>query len=135
MPDLESSAVTRAGFPLPSWAVACLACLVAAMITGCATLSGCRDCDVCATSFVHVSCVSAQALEAGRDATWFEGAALIDGSGGAPVGDSAFLVEDGVFAWVGRQGERQVPDGAERGGSIGQDGDPGAESTPTSTSG
>ena len=84
------------------------------MITGCATLSGCRDCDVCATSFVHVSCVSAQALEAGRDATWFEGAALIDGSGGAPVGDSAFLVEDGVFAWVGRQGERQVPDGAER---------------------
>ena len=47
-------------------------------------------------------------------ATWFEGAALIDGSGGPPVERSAFLVEDGVIAWVGRAGEREAPAGAAR---------------------
>ena len=47
-------------------------------------------------------------------ATWFEGAALIDGSGGPPVERSAFLVEDGVFAWVGPAGEREAPAGAAR---------------------
>ncbi len=49
-----------------------------------------------------------------RDAVWFEGARLIDGNGGAPVERSAFLIEDGAFAWVGAQGEREAPDGAER---------------------
>ena len=48
------------------------------------------------------------------DATWFEGAALIDGGGGPPVERSAFLVEGGVFAWVGRAGEREAPPGAAR---------------------
>ena len=47
-------------------------------------------------------------------ATWFEGARLIDGSGDAPVERSAFLVEDGVFTWVGGQGEREPPNGAAR---------------------
>ena len=45
---------------------------------------------------------------------WFEGARLIDGSGGPPVSRSAFLVEDGVFTWVGREGERDAPPGAPR---------------------
>ena len=45
---------------------------------------------------------------------WLEGARLIDGSGGAPIERSAFLVEDGVFTWVGRQGEREPPAGAAR---------------------
>ena len=44
----------------------------------------------------------------------FEGARLIDGVGGAPIENSAFLVEDGVFTWVGRQGESPPPDGAVR---------------------
>lgn len=48
------------------------------------------------------------------DAVWFEGARLIDGSGGAPIERAAFLVEDGVFAWVGRQGEREPPTAAAR---------------------
>ena len=48
------------------------------------------------------------------DAVWFEGARLIVGDGNAPIESSAFLVEDGVFTWVGRQGENQPPDGAIR---------------------
>ena len=51
---------------------------------------------------------------AAQDATWFEGALLIDGSGDPPVADAAFLVEDGVFAWVGRRGDREPPPGAAR---------------------
>ena len=49
-----------------------------------------------------------------RGGTWFEGARLIDGGGGAPVERSAFLVEDGVFTWVGSQDEREPPAGAAR---------------------
>ena len=111
MADPESSAATRLCFAWPGWVIVCVLSVSSA---GCISSRGCWDCDVCASSLLPVSCVSAAAQEAGRDATWFEGATLIDGSGGAPVGESAFLVEDGVFAWVGRQGERQAPDGAER---------------------
>ena len=49
-----------------------------------------------------------------QDAAWFEGARLIDGSGDAPIERSAFLVEDGVFAWVGAQDEREPPAHAAR---------------------
>ena len=52
--------------------------------------------------------------DAAGNATWFEGARLIDGGGGPPVERSAFLVEDGVFAWAGRAGEREAPQGATR---------------------
>ena len=45
---------------------------------------------------------------------WFEGARLIDGSGGAPVERAAILVQDGFFAWVGRRSEREPPPGADR---------------------
>ena len=52
--------------------------------------------------------------ETAPEATWFEGARLIDGGGGPPVEGSAFLVEGGVFAWVGQAGEREAPPGAAR---------------------
>ena len=66
-------------------------------------------------SLVAVTCGSIDELpDAAPDATWFEGARLIDGGGAAPVEGSAFLVEDGVFAWVGRAGERGAPPGAAR---------------------
>ena len=52
---------------------------------------------------------------AGGDASvWFEGARLIVGDGGPPIEDSAFLVEDGKFAWVGARGSREPPAGAAR---------------------
>ena len=47
-------------------------------------------------------------------ALWFEGARLIAGDGADPIERSAFLVEDGTFTWVGRQGEREPPDDAIR---------------------
>ena len=109
MPDSESLATTRSGMALPGWLVICV---LAVTSLGCATT--CWDCDVCASSVLSVGCVAAQEQTVARDATWFEGARLIDGNGGAPIETSAFLVEDGVFAWVGRQGEREIPQGAER---------------------
>ncbi len=45
---------------------------------------------------------------------WFEGARLIAGDGSAAVENAAFLVEGDVFAWVGKQGQRQPPPGAAR---------------------
>lgn len=47
-------------------------------------------------------------------ATWFEGATLIDGTGGEPIAAAAFLVEDGRFTWVGQEGARRAPEGADR---------------------
>ena len=109
MPDSESLAGTRSGVILPGWLVVCV---VAVSGLGCATT--CWDCDVCASSLISVDCLSAQEREAAGDAAWFEGARLIDGNGGAPIETSVFLVEDGVFTWVGRQGEREAPEGAAR---------------------
>ena len=43
---------------------------------------------------------------------WFTGARLIVGDGNAPIENSAFLVEGNRFAWVGRQGEREPPEGS-----------------------
>ena len=48
------------------------------------------------------------------NAHWFEGATLVVGDGRAPLENSAFLVEDGRFTWVGREAERRSPDGAVR---------------------
>ena len=47
-------------------------------------------------------------------ATVFEGARLITGDGGAPVENSAFIVENGRFTAVGRKGQIKVPSGAAR---------------------
>ena len=93
MPDSESLAMTRSRPPWPVWVAVCLLSVM---------------------SLFSVACVSANAQEAARDAAWFEGARLVDGNGGAPIERAAFLVEDGVFAWVGRQGEREAPEGAAR---------------------
>ena len=84
-----SSAMTRAWPALPGWVVTCAVALFAG------------------------GCAAAQEQQP-RDATWFEGARLIDGNGGAPVERSAFLVEDGIVAWVGAPGEREAPEGAAR---------------------
>src|SRR5215470_7060773 len=42
-------------------------------------------------------------------ATVYEGARLIDGNGGPPIENSAFVVADGKFTQVGRKGELQPP--------------------------
>ncbi len=44
--------------------------------------------------------------------TVFEGARLITGDGSAPIEDSAFMVENGVFTQIGRRGELPAPAGA-----------------------
>jgi imidazolonepropionase-like amidohydrolase len=46
--------------------------------------------------------------------TVFEGARLITGDGGAPIEDSAFVVENNRFTAVGRRGQVPVPPGAAR---------------------
>ena len=48
------------------------------------------------------------------EATLFEGARLITGDGGAPIERSAFLIQNGRFTRVGRQGEVPAPAGAVR---------------------
>ncbi len=69
----------------------------------------------CVLALPAVACAPVdEPPDAAGNATWFEGARLIDGGGGPPVEGSAFLVEDGVFAWVGRAGEREAPPGAAR---------------------
>ena len=46
------------------------------------------------------------------NAVVFEGARLIDGNGGAPIEDSAFIVENDHFTWAGRRADVQAPPGA-----------------------
>ena len=67
---------------------------------------------LCALALTAVAC--GPAGEAPRrvpaqDVAWFEGARLIDGSGGPPGERAAILVQDGVFTWVGRESERDAP--------------------------
>ncbi len=65
--------------------------------------------------FVASACSPAEGPpQASAGARWFEGARLIAGDGGTPIEGAAFLVEEGVFTWVGRQGEREPPDDAAR---------------------
>ena len=47
-------------------------------------------------------------------ATLYEGARLITGDAGAPIDNSAFLVENGRFTRVGKKGEVRAPAGAAR---------------------
>src|SRR6266849_3500294 len=60
------------------------------------------------------SWVSAQQVRPANRAVLCEGARLISGEGGAPIENSAFLVEDNRFSSVGRKGEVQAPAGAAR---------------------
>jgi imidazolonepropionase-like amidohydrolase len=46
--------------------------------------------------------------------TVFEGARLIAGDGSAPIEDSAFIVENNQFTYVGRRADLKAPDGATR---------------------
>jgi len=46
--------------------------------------------------------------------TIFEGARLIVGDGGAPIEDSAFIVQKDRLTWVGRRADLQAPAGAMR---------------------
>jgi len=69
------------------------------------------------TCSLLVALIPALPVDAQRGATaplWFEGARLVVGDGSAPVENSAFLVEGDVFTWVGKQGQRQPPQGAVR---------------------
>src|SRR5678815_2293512 len=58
--------------------------------------------------------VNAGAQRGGSAPLWFEGARLIVGDGSAPVENAAFLVEGDRITWVGKQGQRQPPQGATR---------------------
>ena len=53
-------------------------------------------------------------LSQAPEATVFEGARLITGDGGAPIENSAFVVENTQFTLVGRRGEVKIPKGATR---------------------
>src|SRR5262245_33131018 len=75
---------------------------------------------VCGLSVVLVAAIAGcssqdagQAPQASAVAV-FEGARLIDGNGGAPVENSAFIVENKRVTAVGRKGELTVPPGATR---------------------
>jgi imidazolonepropionase-like amidohydrolase len=66
-----------------------------------------------AASVLMTACAEAETPPA-TDVTAFEGARLIVGDGSAPIEDAVFLVEDGLFTEVGRQGQLEVPAGARR---------------------
>src|SRR5262245_14004357 len=51
-------------------------------------------------------------LDGQAGVTVFEGARLITGDGGAPIENSAFIVQNGQFTGVGRRGQLQIPAGA-----------------------
>jgi len=62
---------------------------------------------------VAIPCLPYRASsQAGKPATWFEGARLIIGDTRPTIEQSAFLVEGDSFTWVGRKGERRPPAGA-----------------------
>ena len=65
------------------------------------------------SDYALASALTVSAQRGPRAPIWFEGARLIVGDGSA-VENSAFLVEGEAFTWVGRQGQRQPPQGATR---------------------
>ncbi len=66
-------------------------------------------------SFVLFACVLEAGFQSGiAGPIWFERGRLIVGDGSAPIENSAFLVDGDSFAWVGKRGERQAPQGAVR---------------------
>ena len=70
---------------------------------------------LCAASAVFfAACSSPKIGNSGAPVTVYEGARLITGDGGAPIEDSAFIVENDRFTRVGRRGEVSVPAGATR---------------------
>jgi imidazolonepropionase-like amidohydrolase len=65
-------------------------------------------------SFLAINSLTPGVIEAQQPAgiTLFEGARLIVGDGSAPIADSAFIVQNGRFAAVGRKGQLKAPAGA-----------------------
>src|SRR5262245_1253539 len=61
-----------------------------------------------------IACAVMVALSQTPAVTVFEGARLITGDGSAPIENSVFIVENNLFARVGRQGQLQIPSGAMR---------------------
>ena len=57
---------------------------------------------------------AAEQRPAATNSTLFEGARLITGDGGAPIEDSAFLIEADRITAVGKKGQIQLPQGATR---------------------
>jgi imidazolonepropionase-like amidohydrolase len=62
--------------------------------------------------FFAAAVVLVSAQQARSRAVLYEGARLISGDGGAPIENSAFLVENNRFTKVGKKGEVQAPAGA-----------------------
>ena len=64
-------------------------------------------------AFAVIALIAGYSLAAGAQrgprATVYEGARLLDGNGGAAVERSAFVVADGRFTQIGRQGELRAP--------------------------
>src|ERR1700690_907627 len=58
--------------------------------------------------------LAAQQTAAGSGAVLFEGARLIVGDGSPLIENSAFIIENGKFAGVGRKGQIRLPKGAAR---------------------
>ncbi|MEA2990399.1 MAG: hypothetical protein QOG83_3110 [Alphaproteobacteria bacterium] len=69
---------------------------------------------ICAGLLLGALAAPPAAAQPGPGVTLFEGARLIDGNGGAPIEDSAFVVEGNRFTQVGRKGQLSVPAGAAR---------------------
>jgi imidazolonepropionase-like amidohydrolase len=59
-------------------------------------------------------CLPFAAAQTPSSAILFEGARLIDGTGGAAVENSAFVILNGKFTAVGKKGELKAPEGAKR---------------------
>jgi imidazolonepropionase-like amidohydrolase len=73
----------------------------------------------CLTTMLGIGALAALSLQAagqvpGTTTTLFEGARLIAGDGGAPIENSAFIVDNNKFARIGEKGELQLPSGANR---------------------
>ena len=67
------------------------------------------------TAWLLVSAATAAQQSArSSDAVLYEGALLVAGDASAPIPNSAFLVQDGAIARVGRRGELAAPPGARR---------------------
>jgi len=72
---------------------------------------------VCACLLATAACSSPAETPPPRVASkaiLFEGAQLIVGDGSPAIADSAFVIENGMFARVGKKGELQISEGAER---------------------
>ena len=69
---------------------------------------------LCGLALLAAACSTPPPQDAARSVVLYEGARLVPGDGGAPIDDSALLVENGAITRVGRRGNVSAPDGAAR---------------------